>query len=111
MSDKPNREELAWAAGFFDGEGSTGCYRNHVKGKRWSVSIQQKGPALLRRFRRAVRGLGHINGPYWNKTTNLWAFRTVRFEHSQAIMAMLWPWLGRQKRQDFMRAAKGIANV
>lgn len=61
--------ELAWAAGFFDGEGSTiarsdsarpGYYQLNItvpQGCRFGV------PPLLRRFQRAMRGMGRIHGP------------------------------------------------
>jgi hypothetical protein len=64
--------ELAWAAGFFDGEGNT-CYTRLAGKRRGNVrlTIGQAGdpddpgayPEVLERFLAAV-GVGHIYGPY-----------------------------------------------
>jgi len=56
--------DAAWAAGFFDGEGSVGCYQC---GKYWrlSVSISQAHPYVLERFRKIALD-GEISGPYNN---------------------------------------------
>ncbi|HEX4744691.1 MAG TPA: hypothetical protein VFW12_08485, partial [Candidatus Limnocylindria bacterium] len=61
-------EELAWAAGLFDGDGST-CllwHRTHPGYRTCEMSITQTSrtgvPEVLTRFRRVV-GLGHLNGP------------------------------------------------
>src|SRR5258708_1520938 len=55
----PDREQLAWAAGFYDGEGCVGCYRTGGRAKPSSLnmSVTQKGSEPLERFQRAV-GLG-----------------------------------------------------
>lgn len=55
-----NREELAWAAGFFDGEG---CFSYSKSGQYVCVSIGQTVREPLERFKLAV-GLGVIYGPY-----------------------------------------------
>ena len=55
-----DREELAWAAGFFDGEG---CFCFSEAGQYVCVSITQTEREPLDRFERAV-GLGKVNGPY-----------------------------------------------
>lgn len=108
------REELAWAAGFFDGEGSVGCYKNSrpgVRARRWSVTIQQKTPPVLHRFQMAVGGLGQVGGPYKTKGRDIYTYRSCRFEHVQAIMAMLWVFLSEQKRADFKRSALAMKEV
>ena len=58
--------ELAWAAGFFDGEGTTTLHR-HKQNKLgyMRVSVMQfYDPECLYRFQKAVGGLGHVIGPY-----------------------------------------------
>src|SRR5436309_3043440 len=88
-----NREDLAWAAGFFDGEG---CFCYSQSGKYGCVSIGQSELEPLARFRQAV-GLGKIYGPYvFPKTRNRlskkpqYVFRVHGHEGVQAIAAMLW---------------------
>jgi len=59
VSFQPNREELAWAAGFFDGEGSFSWTEAAAFG---CTVINQANKEPLERFQRAVAGLGKI---YW----------------------------------------------
>lgn len=54
-----NREELAWAAGFFDGEGTTGLAREprgvpkaYVKLHIHQVSLNNHPPEVLVKFNR-----------------------------------------------------------
>lgn len=52
--------ELAWAAGFFDGEGYIGCKKDGTV----RLSIDQINKAPLNRFQKAVGGLGTVTGPH-----------------------------------------------
>jgi hypothetical protein len=57
----PNKIELAWAAGFYDGEGCIYCHHYGNKEKfvpRFSVSQNRKEP--LFRFQKAVGGCGRV---------------------------------------------------
>ena len=64
-----SQSDFAWAAGLFDGEGSTSTYV--PKGKtypRRQMAVSQGGlpaqvPAVLTRFKGIV-GVGNITGPY-----------------------------------------------
>lgn len=103
-----NREELAWAAGFFDGEGTSFFYKQSKGDYPYiTASIHQSGgeagKALLERFRN-ITHLGKVTGPYrYGKPT--WQPRhhwtCYGFEQVQALMAMLWTFLGTTKRQQF----------
>jgi len=99
-----DREELAWAAGFFDGEG---CF-SYVKTTRYGVAtINQIWLEPLQRFQRAVGGLGKIYGPYeqkahrdkWRRKPQ-WSYRAHRRDDVQAVAAMLWFKLGTVKRSQ-----------
>jgi hypothetical protein len=63
-----NSIELAWAAGFFDGEGCvTGYQQTGRRRGRLQLIVGQSGTTEhLERFARAVEG-GRINGPYLNQ--------------------------------------------
>lgn len=98
---KMNREQLACAAGFYNGEGSL-CY------SRGYVQLQVTQTALdpLEQFQKAI-GFGSINGPYKNKTYKVrWYYGVYGFEKCQAIIAMLWEWLSIDKRQQAKRVFK-----
>ena len=65
-----NKElELAWAAGFFDGEGCTCIWKGNTgfNNRRVQVQIHQSSadgtPEVLKRFLEAVE-VGKIYGPY-----------------------------------------------
>ena len=103
-----NREKLAWAAGFFDGEGSFAAHPNARKkpGQKLCprIDIGQIDRPILERFQRAV-GFGLIRGPYQKYSTPnqkpLWRLGVYRFEEVQAIGAMLWSFLSQPKRHQF----------
>lgn len=60
--------ELAWAAGFFDGEGTVGLWKvgNRPKSRRLSSAVTQKVRAPLDEFCRIVE-CGVVRGPYYSK--------------------------------------------
>ncbi len=68
---------LAWAAGFFDGEGSTIVHEPRPGYLRLTVSVPQWGgarpPEVLFRFKEAMLGLGEIE-PQNNE--GMWAWRS-----------------------------------
>lgn len=106
-----NRESLAWAAGFFDGEGST----LHVKGHRLKggscvrLSIAQVERETLDRFQAAIGGLGKVTGPYKPRATNqrpIYYWKTARFESSQAAIGFLWEFLSPIKREQAANALR-----
>jgi len=101
---KFDREELAWAAGFFDGEGS--FINPHYQCPTLRVKVSQTHPEVLQKFKHAVCDLGKLNGPYVGsgKHKPVWIFQSGKFEHSQAVIALLWNWLWREKRNQAFRA-------
>lgn len=114
MSFQPNREELAWAAGFFDGEGSFSWTEAAAVG---CAVINQANKEPLERFQRAVAGLGKIYGPYetrhkdhWSRKPQ-WAFRAHRREHVQAIAVMLWFKIGSIKKRQAVAVLKRYPNI
>jgi hypothetical protein len=96
-----SREELAWAAGFVDGEGHFGFHPTNVKKISGTAVLDanQIDRRVLDRLRRYL-GMGHINGPYKYRKNDspIYTFRIYGFEHVQAAVAMLWPWLGEVKK-------------
>jgi hypothetical protein len=111
-------EELAWAGGFFDGEGSTYLekHRTHPGYFYPVLYVPQSAeigiaPELLR-LRSAVSGLGNISGvrqdgPGW---TPYRRWRVVTALKVQAVLHLLWPFIGAVKRtqaQHVMRTIHG----
>lgn len=90
--------ERAWAAGFFDGEGST-CR----SGRGILVKVSQNERALLDRWVAAV-GAGKVYGPYGpypGRKTNSKAYyvaQTTNREASVKALLAMWPYLGDIKK-------------
>ena len=100
-----NREELAWAAGFFDGEGHAGLTPNKVP----VLTVANTDEALLQRFHAAVLGLGKLYGPYSRHKKNhkdYWKWQITNFEHAQAVAALLWSFLGAYKKNRYAEAVE-----
>lgn len=100
--------ELAWAAGFFDGEGTVTCSRTNVRrNAQIQLLLPQSGdPELLYRFHAAVGFVGKVNGPWVAKCNGVekqprWALQAYGLGRVQEIIGMLWPWLGEAKKRQY----------
>jgi hypothetical protein len=100
--------ELAWAAGFFDGEGNIRVKRLRPTASREGdrlrgyavIFVPQIDPRVLERFRSAVH-LGKVMGPYAKSHKQpQWHYEVYTFEKVQAVVALLWRWLSPVKRQQ-----------
>ena len=95
-----DREDLAWAAGFFDGEG---CFSS-PRTTRFPI-ITQSELDPLERFRRAV-GTGKIYAPYRYDQSDRWTgkpqykYQATGLQAVQAIAEMLWFKLAAAKRDQ-----------
>jgi hypothetical protein len=100
------KTELAWAAGFFDGEGSVGRRRG---GRLLQMQVTQSYPygyETLTRFGTAVRG-GKVYGPYGpykgaRKQYFCWCVSGLI--PSVKVIRQLHPYLSRHKREDIFKA-------
>lgn len=93
--------ELAWAAGFFDGEGSV-LWRGK-KRKEICVSIAQSELQPLERFYEAIGKIGSLRGPYYHRVAHhkpYWVVYVNGFPNTQAVIALLWRWLSEPKRSQ-----------
>jgi len=116
-----NIGELRWAAGFFDGEGTIAFTRTrkptlrHPHGHRFiALEVPQSGRReTLDRFLSAV-GIGKVFGPY-NRPPNrkpVFRFAVAKFEHVQAVVALLWRFLSAPKREQAVDAlTKYVSDV
>lgn len=94
--------ELAWAAGFFDGEGTT-CktkmsYRPESPHVR--LSVPQKGTGCLIRFQKALGGIGKI----YERSCKVSLFAIARLEDVDKALTLLWPYLSEPKRNQANKA-------
>lgn len=100
-----DREELSWAAGFFDGEGTTYSNRGVPR-----LNVPQADPRPIDRFKAAIGGIGHVRivppPKLYPTRKQQWHWDTTSFEHAQAALAMLWSFLSRPKREQALKAFK-----
>lgn len=109
-----SREDLAWAAGFLEGEGSFRVGRS-TKNKRiykvLDVSAVQVEREPLEKML-SIFPFGKIYGPYTHsgKGTRLPHYRFVanRFERAQAVIAAVWPWLSTKRKAQCKAALTEI---
>jgi hypothetical protein len=106
--------QIAWAAGFFDGEGSTIAYFPNKKKSRYlrlQATVPQGGhseaPEVLHRFQAAMLGMGKIVGP---NDFGIYVWKTRGFEETQAAIALLWRYLGPVKRAQATAAIREVLN-
>jgi hypothetical protein len=110
MNQQQIRDELAWAAGLFDGEGCIRayCYPNRKGGPsycRFFANVSQDGEntSLLERFHRAVGGRGAILHKK-SRRPHEYLWQATAFLEVSTVLWLLWPWLGEVKRADAMSA-------
>ncbi len=109
-----DRCELAWVAGFFDGEGWANAVRS--AGRRTSqpqARVNQADaagvPAALVRMRTALGGLGRIAGPQrMEGRIDLYRWEVSSRADVQQLNDLIAPWLG-QVKLDQLTAALGCA--
>jgi hypothetical protein len=90
--------EIAWAAGFFDGEGHIYFHRGQSS-SAVRLRVRQREPELLLRFQRAVGGYGRI----YREKSGIYSFECEGWRAYEIVNA-LWPYLGSHKRTQYERA-------
>ena len=113
--------ELAWAAGFYDGEGSTFAHvqrpgigrRNSSGYVAIKISISQTDRRPLDRFLNAVK-LGYVNGPYEvaapKKGKAAYLYRASGKE-AEEVLELLSPYLSDPKCEQIENAKARIVEV
>lgn len=112
-------EQLAWAAGFFDGEG---CVRYSTRQSKLGrqqikraivVSITQNSDGnnqeSLNRFCAAV-GVGKVCGPYSRSKGHTYQYEVWNVDDVRTIFKLLEPWLGTIKKTAFRDAINSWEN-
>ncbi|HJW48247.1 MAG TPA: hypothetical protein VJ726_02385 [Candidatus Limnocylindria bacterium] len=107
-----DRHELAWAAGFFDGEGwANAVSQTGRRTRQPHAQINQAGtdgmPSVLMKFQRCV-GVGRLKGPLikGGKQDLYWWEATSRPDVGR-VADLIGPWLCPAKRAEFEQALGG----
>lgn len=98
--NQPIALHLAWAAGFWDGEGHVSARDNSSGGRQIKAVITQKDCRALDHFREIV-GFGKI---YPRRVDDGWQWQSARVLYVKRLASLLWPWLGEIKRDQFIHA-------
>lgn len=97
-SAQPSREDLAWAAGLFEGEGCFSTRRTGRPDRSLTAAIKSIDPDTLPRFQKIVR-VGNVTGPHrYKRKKPVWYWQVGSFEGVQHVMASLWAWLSARRR-------------
>jgi len=102
-----DRYDLAWAAGFFDGEGwanAVGAEGRRTRQPQARVNQADPNgvPAVLLRFQAALGGLGRIGGPYLHEgRQDLYSWYVSSRGDVEILHHLLVPWLGQVKLLEF----------
>lgn len=116
-----NKQELAWAAGLFDGEGYVGAVKNKYKTKdgnnheidRIQCCVLMTDYNSIARFAKVIGS--KVRGPYktrhYPKHKAAWKTGFSSFEFVQFTMCLLWNWLGEVKKEQFKLAIKRWVSV
>lgn len=99
-----DRHELAWAAGFFDGEGWAAKNKTRGVQARINQAGPQGMPAVLLKFQRVV-GVGRLKGPHIEAgRQDLYWWEVTSRPDVERVADSIGPWLCPAKRAEFERA-------
>jgi len=101
-----NETELAWCAGFFDGEGYIGYHYTTPIYLQLRLEIGQKDKRVLERFRKAVGRTGvSINGPHKNGRSTRYVLG-IHNDNAIKVFNLLKPYLSEVKLEQGKEAIK-----
>ena len=99
--------ELAWAAGLFDGEGSTSVLKTQRDRYTYlRMSVSQKDRRVLDRFTKAV-GVGKV---YFNKR-GMHSWDCFRQDQVYNVLDLLWPYLSDAKKEQATAAKSRVVSA
>jgi len=110
------KQKLAWAAGFYDGEGSSSCGSNNGNPhSRIQLSIGQKNDGdeiaeTLIKFQKAVK-IGNIYKKVRiGKEINQHQYLISKEADVKCVLKLLWPYISSKKKNQARRALKLLKN-
>ena len=101
--------ELAWAAGFYDGEGTTVVCGDRIRVGATQATSDGGPPSVLLRFQAAV-GIGVVRGPYFPPGNRRPQWQWYAYgDNAHAAIGRLWPFLTDVKRNQYLGVCERIA--
>jgi hypothetical protein len=108
--ERARQLELAWAAGFFDGEGCTDIQHRHGPVRSYKyvrLQVSQKDRRALDRWVDAI-GLGKVRGPYEKARGDYYRI-SLSDKEARAALKLMHPYLGTVKREQAARVLNECA--
>lgn len=106
LSDPPDRlADLAWAAGFVDGEGCISIVKQTFQGKRRPIyrvrlQVAQSDLGVLQKLQKILGVQSSIAEIQWRADQNDWAYSlNIDGRHAMGALLLLEPFLRRKKHQ------------
>lgn len=101
-----NKENLAYAAGLFDGEGTSRFCLYNGTNRAIRLQIKMTDVEPLRKFWEAINHKAKVYGPYrerkWKgEYRDNYQVLVQNFEEFQFVMCLLWNWLSQPKKNQF----------
>ena len=102
------REDLAWCAGFFDGEGTVGFKHKPKPGYHGPpmLSLPNTDLDMIEEFKIIVKCGAIYSKNVIEGRLPCWAWNSNSFENSQAVMCMMWSFLSSDKKMKYHYLAK-----
>lgn len=102
--------ELAWAAGFYSGEGYVSIRKKENRSWSLVLGVNNTYYGNLTRFQNALGGVGNINDvkQYASHHKQQWVFRVTLFEDIQKSIRSMWPMLSLEKQAQYEARAREV---
>jgi len=109
--ESTEREQLAWAAGLFEGEGCFGAYHRQ-KQRTVIASLAMTDGDVVRRFA-AVIGIGQARGPRQRRPNEqpMYEWSVQSAPDVLKVISLLSPWLGERRKAKSIEVAATAATI
>lgn len=104
----PSSEEWAWAAGFYEGEGSAYASKGGDTRRHLCLGLPNSDLEVLERFCGIVGGKIYP-GARREGHRPMWLWRAARRELVAEIVEGMWPYLGSRRREQINAARELVA--
>lgn len=108
ISENWTRENLAWLAGLFEGEGNVSVREQSHKGRapvpQYLIGLSSTDEDVIRRAI-TIAGVGRLYGPYATGFKPIWHWKIGVRHHAMAFLFAIFPWLGSRRKGAVRRAA------
>ncbi len=105
------REDLMWAVGLFEGEGTITRFNSSSKNSGWELSIKMTDLDVLEKFHNIIKlgKISYITSPsipkHWKKTYR-WRIRSSKDVY--AVLVAFYPFLGNRRKEKALQVIEKL---